>query len=90
MLGTTELEPTSDGVLVHRLPASARAQLPDDFARRCEEQPSGVRLVFRTAAQRIELDVRAFRTAIVGRPVPPGGLCDVVVDGEIAPRVSAR
>jgi len=31
VLGTTELEPTSDGVLVHRLPASARAQLPDDF-----------------------------------------------------------
>jgi len=89
VLGAAELEPTSDGVLVHRLPASARVQLPDDFVRMCEEQPSGVRLAFRTAAQRIELDVRAFRTAIVGRPVPPGGLYDVVVDGEIVAHAAA-
>jgi GDSL-like Lipase/Acylhydrolase family len=82
VLGASELEPTIDGLLPHRLPARARAQLPDGFARMCEEQPSGVRLVFRTAARRLELDVRAVRTVMSGRPVPPGGLYDVVVDGE--------
>jgi len=89
VLGAAELEPTPDGVVVHRLPASARAQLPDDFTRMCEEQPSGVRLTFRTAARRIELDVRAFRTAIDGGPVQPGGLYDVVVDGAIVAQASA-
>jgi len=89
VLGAAELEPTSDGVRVHRLPALAREQLPDDFVRMCEEQPSGVRLVFRTVAQRIELDVRALRTAIVGRPLPPGGLYDVVIDGERVTQAAA-
>jgi hypothetical protein len=55
----------------------------------CEEQPSGVRLVFRTTARRIALDVRAFRTAIVGGPVPSGGLYDVVVDGAVAAQAAA-
>jgi hypothetical protein len=82
VLGASELEPTNDGLLPHRLPAQARAQLPDGFARMCEEQPSGVRLVFRTAARLLELDVRAVRTVTSGRPVPPGGVYDVVVDGE--------
>jgi len=89
VLGAAELESTPDGVVVHRLPASARAQLPDDFAHMCEEQPSGVRLVFRTAARRIELDVRAFRTAIVGGPVPSGGLYDVVVGGAVVVQAAA-
>ncbi len=67
--GAVELEETSDGVVVHRLPAASRAQIPDDFVRMCEEQPAGVHLVLRTAARRLELDVRAARTQIVGRPV---------------------
>ncbi len=81
--GAAEVEVTDTGVLVHRLPAAARAQLPDDFVRMCEEQPSGVRLVLRTAARRLELDVRATRTRIAGRLVPDGGRYDVVVDGEL-------
>jgi GDSL-like Lipase/Acylhydrolase family len=89
VLGASELEPTGDGLLPHRLPAAARAQLPDDFARMCEEQPSGVRLVFRTAARHLELDVRAVRTAMTGRPLSPAGLYDVVVDGECVAQGSA-
>ena len=81
--GAAEVEETPDGVVVHRLPAAARAQLPDGFVRMCEEQPSGVRLVLRTAARRLELDVRAARTRAVGRPVPEGGRYDVVVDGQV-------
>ncbi|WNB87212.1 hypothetical protein [Cellulomonas sp. ATA003] len=88
-LGAVECEATPDGVVLHRLPAASRAQLPDDFVRMCEEQPSGVRLVLRTTARRIELDVRATRTRVVGRPVPDGGLYDLVVDGELAGQAGA-
>lgn len=86
--GAAELEPTADGVVVHRLPAAARSRMPDDFVRMCEEQPAGVRLAFRTAATRLELDVRALRTVSVNRPpdggdgaVPPAARYDLVVDG---------
>ena len=89
VLGAAELESTLGGLIVHRLPASARQQLPDDFARMCEQQPSGVRLVFRTVARLIELDVRAFRTVTAGGPVPPGGLYDVVVDGAVVAQARA-
>ncbi|WP_024286800.1 SGNH/GDSL hydrolase family protein [Cellulomonas sp. KRMCY2] len=89
VLGAAELEQTADGVVVHRLPAVARAQLPDGFIRMCEEQPSGVRLAFRTAARQVELDVRALRTAIVDRPVPDAGRYDLVVDGVVVGHGSA-
>src|SRR5919112_1962230 len=88
--GAAELEPTPDGLRVHRLPAAARARLPDDFIRMCELQPAGVRLTLRTAATRLELDVRALRTVSVNRPpdgsdgpLPDAGRYDVVVDGEV-------
>ena len=88
--GGVKVEETPDGVVVHRLPAAARAQLPDDFIRMCEAQPSGVRLVLRTASRRLELDVRATRTRALGRPVPDGGLYDVVVDGEVIAQARAE
>src|SRR4051794_10973294 len=63
--------------------------MPDDFMRMCEEQPSGVHLVFRSSASRVELDVRAWRTVSVNRwgtgsdgPVPPARAWELTVDGE--------
>jgi GDSL-like Lipase/Acylhydrolase family len=88
--GAAELEPTPDGLRIHRLPAAARGKLPDDFIRMCELQPAGVRLHLRTAATRLELDVRALRTVSVNRPpdgsdgpLPDAGRYDLVVDGEV-------
>lgn len=88
--GAAELERTPDGLRIHRLPAAARAKLPDDFIRMCELQPAGVRLVLRTAATRLELDVRALRTVSVNRswdgsdgPLPDAGRYDLVVDGVV-------
>jgi hypothetical protein len=88
--GAAELEPTPDGLRIHRLPAGARARLPDDFIRMCELQAAGVRLTLRTAARRLELDVRALRTMSVNRPpdgsegpLPDAGRYDVVVDGVV-------
>src|SRR5215218_3324032 len=77
--GAAEYEATAEGVRLHRLPAPARAQVPDDFMRLCEEQPAGVRLAFRSAARRVQLDVRALRTVAVNRP--PDGLDGPVPDG---------
>ncbi|WP_250443621.1 GDSL-type esterase/lipase family protein [Actinotalea sp. C106] len=86
--GAIEVEPTGQGLVLHRLPAAARAQMPDDFIAMCEQQPAGVRLVFRTAARRVELDVRTLRTVSANRPpdgldgpVPPAARYDLLVDG---------
>ena len=87
--GAVELERTAQGVLPHRLPAWARAQIPDDQLAMAEAQPSGVRLTFRTAATAIELVVVRTRNAYVGAPPRPDGIYDLVVDGRLAGRASA-
>lgn len=81
--GALTVEADPQGLLPRRLPAWARAQMPDDVVRLSELQPAGVRLAFRTSARRLELDVRAARVTGAGRPVPPGGCYDVVADGVV-------
>lgn len=83
LAGLAEVEPTPDGLVLHRLPAASRAQLPDDFVTMCEEQPAGVRLLVRTSATVLELDVRATRTRFTGRPVADAGRYEAVVDGAV-------
>lgn len=89
--GALELERTErGGVLPHRLPARARAQFGGDGqVAQAESQPSGVRVVFRTRATAVELDV--LRTVMGYRGVPPrpDGAYDVYVDGEPAGRATA-
>ena len=87
--GAVELEPTEHGLLPHRLPASARAQVPDDQLAQAESQPSGVRLVFRTTATTLELDVLATKLAYLGEPPRPDGVYDLVVDGRLGGRATA-
>lgn len=87
--GALDLERTSAGVLPHRLPARARAQIPPDQLPMSEAQPSGVRLVFRTLARTIELDVLRTSMAYVGVPPRPDGVYDLLVDGRLAGRSSA-
>jgi len=82
--GWVELEDTQHGVLPHRLPAWARAQWPDQQLSMVEEQPSGVRLCFRTAATAIELDALPTKRIYVGMPPRPDGTYDLVIDGALA------
>ncbi|MBO8193279.1 lipase [Streptomyces oryzae] len=84
--GALDLEHTERGVLPHRLPARARRQIPDDQLAMAESQPSGVRLVFRTRATAIELDVVATKRAYVGAPPRPDGVFELLVDGRLARR----
>lgn len=81
--GALELEQTEHGLLPHRLPAWARAQVPDPQLLMAESQPSGVRLVFRTAATTIELDTLPTKRVYVGAPPRPDGRYDLLVDGRL-------
>ena len=81
--GHLEVERTDRGLRPHRLPAWARRQCPDPQLLMAESQPAGVRLVLRTAASRIELDVVATKREYVGVPRRPDGVHELVVDGEL-------
>ncbi|MEU0333576.1 GDSL-type esterase/lipase family protein [Streptomyces sp. NPDC006193] len=86
--GALELERTERGLLPHRLPAWARAQAADPQLALAEEQPSGVRLVFRTRATAVELDTLPTKRAYAGAPPRPDGVYDLLVDGRPAGRTT--
>ncbi|GAB3000439.1 SGNH/GDSL hydrolase family protein [Streptomyces pseudoechinosporeus] len=81
--GALDLEPTTHGVLPHRLPARARAQCTDAQLAMVESQPSGVRLLFRTRATAVELDTLPTKRTYVGAPPRPDGVYDLLVDGRL-------
>jgi hypothetical protein len=54
-----------------------------------ESQPSGVRLVFRTKATDIELDVLPTRYVYAGVPPRPAGVYDLLIDGRLVRQNSA-
>ena len=83
--GVAELEPTGRGVAPHRLPAWVRRQFPDAQLLAMESQPSGARVVFATAASRIELSVHPTRVAYRGADRPRGRI-DVFVNGTLHTR----
>ncbi|MHC3450392.1 GDSL-type esterase/lipase family protein [Streptomyces prasinus] len=87
--GALELERTAQGVQPHRLPARARAQSTDGQLAMAEAQPSGVRLVLRTRATAVELDVLRTKMAYEGAPPRPDGVYDLLIDGEPAGQASA-
>ncbi len=80
--GALDLERTGIGVRPHRLPPRARARA-DRQLLLAQAQPSGVRLVVRTAATRLELDAHRTTLAAAGAPPRPDGRYDLVVDGEL-------
>ncbi|MFF5832258.1 GDSL-type esterase/lipase family protein [Streptomyces bacillaris] len=88
--GALDLERTDRGVLPHRLPAHARAQIPDGQLAMAEAQPSGVRMAFRSRATTVELDVIATKRVYPGAPRRPDGVYELLVDGRHAGRASAR
>ncbi|WP_420312991.1 GDSL-type esterase/lipase family protein [Streptomyces sp. YS-B37] len=81
--GFLEVETTARGLLPHRLPARARRQFPDDQLVVAEAQPSGVRVVFRTRATRVELDTLPTKRVYRGFPAMPDGVYDLLIDGRL-------
>ena len=82
--GALELERTERGMLPHRLPTWARAQLTDGQLLMAEAQPAGVRLAFRSRATAVELDVLPTKRVYLGTPPRPDDVYDLVVDGHRA------
>ncbi|MDF6022726.1 GDSL-type esterase/lipase family protein [Streptomyces sp. JH34] len=88
--GALELERTANGLLPHRLPARARAQNTDGQLAMAEAQPSGVRVVLRTRATRVELDTLPTKRVYVGAPPRPDGVYDLLVDGRLVGRAGVN
>lgn len=80
--GAAELETTARGVRPHRLPGWVREQFPDPQLMMVEGQPSGVRIVLRTAARTITLICHPSRVGYRGADRPRGSI-DLVIGGEI-------
>ena len=81
--GALDLEDTPNGVALHRLPSWARAQSYHLQLAIAETQPSGVRVVFRTAATTIELDTVMTVRTYAGLPPSGDVLFNLIVDGNL-------
>ncbi|PPF46165.1 lipase [Pseudoclavibacter sp. AY1F1] len=81
--GAAEFEQTDRGLRPHRLPTNVRTQFPDPQLLLVESQPSGVRVVFDTTAERVELELLPTRSVYTGIERPRGRV-DVYVDGNRA------
>ncbi|WBC15841.1 GDSL-type esterase/lipase family protein [Micromonospora sp. WMMA1998] len=87
--GALDLERTAHGVLPHRLPAPARARNTDPQVAMASAMPSGVRLVFRSRATAVELDVLPTKMVYRGTPPRPDGRYDLLVDGRLTGQATA-
>jgi len=87
VLGALEVERTSEGLVLHRLPAWARAQTSDPMLSLVEAMPAGVRVAMSTDATALELDVALKLVQFPDRPPVPA-VFDLVVDGEVRDSVS--
>ncbi len=88
--GALHLERTVAGILPRRLPAWTAAQSPGPFLDGVAMMPSGVRLVLRTAATALELELLTTVWRVTDRPDEVAtGSVDLVVDGELAGRADA-
>jgi hypothetical protein len=87
--GAVDIEVTADGLLPQRLPAWARAQCPDPQLAMAASQPSGVRLVFHTAATSIELDTLPTKRVYAGMAARPDGVYDLRINGRLSRQLSA-
>jgi lysophospholipase L1-like esterase len=80
--GVVDLEPTDGGIVLHRMPAWARAQHNDIALPLLETMPSGGRLEMVTGATTIELEVQLTLLQLGPEPGPPAAF-DLVVDGAL-------
>jgi hypothetical protein len=88
--GALDLETTQAGVMPRRLPAWTKEQYQDPSVYGVTVMPSGVRLVFRTDARALELEVLTSTGQLDADPHPrPTGMLELVVDGALAGRRQA-
>ncbi|MUN35275.1 GDSL-type esterase/lipase family protein [Actinomadura litoris] len=80
LAGALDIERTETGLIPRRLPAWTRPQITDPYMRLMVPRPAGVRLVLRTDAGALELDVFVTRFRNAYFPLFPVAF-DAVVDG---------
>lgn len=82
--GADHVERTETGLRFHRLPERALPRIPTEFFRTVEAQPSGIRLVARSAATELELVVSTTALMAFGDdPTISWGRFDLVIDGRL-------
>lgn len=81
--GALEVERTEHGLRPHRFPSRARAQFPDEFLVMAETHPTGVRVVFRSSATAVEMDVLPTKAPYPG--APESGY-ELLIDGRCVAR----
>ncbi|WP_433260980.1 SGNH/GDSL hydrolase family protein [Actinosynnema sp. CS-041913] len=80
--GALALDPApGGGTIPHRLPAWTRTQAADPYLDLVAPRPAGVRLLLRTNASRLSLDVRVTRFRNTHFPLFPV-VFDLVIDGD--------
>ncbi|MDJ0394160.1 SGNH/GDSL hydrolase family protein [Rhodococcus sp. G-MC3] len=87
--GALHITSTADGMQPMRLPQWALDQVDDSRLTMAATQPSGVRLVLRTTATVVEVDVLPTRVIYPGTPPRPVGIFDLLVDGAPVSQTSA-
>ncbi|MFH8795846.1 GDSL-type esterase/lipase family protein [Streptomyces sp. NPDC017941] len=88
--GALDLERTPTGVLPRRLPAWTKEQYQDPSMDGVTMMPGGVRLVFRTDACELELEVLTCTGQLESDEAPrPIGMLELLVDGVLADRRQA-
>ena len=87
--GILELEPSDAGIVLHRLPAWARAQHNDIALAMLETMPSGARLEMVTDATVLELHVQLTLVQLGAEPGPAAAF-DLVIDGDLSALESTR
>lgn len=84
--GAVAVDRVDPGWLPRRMGGYSRSQIPDDFMRQAVAECAGIRLVFRTEARELELDVRASRM-VVGESLPmPVSWYDLTVGAALVAR----
>ncbi|MEU6927369.1 lipase [Streptomyces sp. NPDC046631] len=85
--GALDLETTTAGIMPRRLPAWTKEQYQNPSVYGVTVMPSGVRLVFRTDAHALELEVLTSTGQLATDPHPrPTGMLELLVDGVPAGR----
>ncbi|MFF8717857.1 lipase, partial [Streptomyces sp. NPDC015184] len=88
--GALDLETTAAGVMPRRLPAWTKEQYQDPSVHGATVMPSGVRLVFRTDARALELEILTSTGRLAADPHPrPTGMLELLVDGALTGRRQA-
>lgn len=94
LLGAAWWEETRCGLIPHRLPAWTRMQFPDAGFGLNETNPSGVRMRFTTASDRVVVHAAVSQwVGLSDGPIPPvrdPGPFDAVVDGVVVSAVADR